>query len=189
MTGVPGIVAVVGVPGTGKTTVCQILSRMVRHTYINYGELMLQVAGEWNLAENLEDLFNLSLDQQHLIWVEAARRIRRLDYVLMDLHGIDLSPLGYLISLPVDLITPDIIVILESEPQSIFERRLVDSKRRVMENPGSIREHMELLRTSMFVCSAILGSLVSIVENNDPHEAALEVLRIIEAAGDATTLP
>ncbi|WP_432703690.1 adenylate kinase [Methanothermobacter thermautotrophicus] len=189
MKGVPGTVAVVGVPGTGKTTVCRILSGMVKHAYINYGELMLRVAGEWNLAETLEDLFKLPMDQQHLIWLEAAHRIKRLDYVLMDLHGLDRSPMGYLISLPVDLITPDIIVILESDPQSIIRRRMTDSKMRVMESPESLREHMEMLRTSMFVCSAVLGSVVSIVENSDPHEAALDILRIIEAAGTAATTP
>ncbi|MDI6819271.1 MAG: adenylate kinase [Methanothermobacter thermautotrophicus] len=189
MKGVPRTVAVVGVPGTGKTTVCRILSGMVRHTYINYGELMLRVAGEWNLAETLEDLFKLPMDQQHLIWLEAAHRIRRLDYVLMDLHGLDRSPRGYLISLPVDIISPDIIVILESDPQSILWRRMADSKMRVRESLESLREHMEMLRTSMFVCSAVLGSVVSIVENHDPEEAALDILGIIEAAWAGDTTP
>lgn len=99
------------------------------------------------------------------------------------------GPPWVLISLPVDIISPDIIVILESDPQSILWRRMADSKMRVRESLESLREHMEMLRTSMFVCSAVLGSVVSIVENHDPEEAALDILGIIEAAWAGDTTP
>ncbi|MCG2827675.1 adenylate kinase [Methanothermobacter sp. K4] len=188
MPGFPETIAIVGVPGVGKTTLCRILSEKLDHTFINYGELMLEIAGERSLAGTLEELFSLSLDQQHNIWREAAHRVSEMKGVVLDLHGLDRSPLGYLVSLPVEFITPDLIIILESDPHDIIKRRIADSRRRMHDTPSSLLEHMELLRTAMFVCAALMGSIVSVVENRTPEGTASEITEIIKAAEDLEIL-
>jgi adenylate kinase len=188
MPGFPETIAIVGVPGVGKTTICRILSEKLDHSFINYGELMLEVAGERGLAGTLGELFSLPLDQQHHIWREAAHRVSEMKGVVLDLHGLDRSPLGYLVSLPVEFITPDLIIILESDPHDIIKRRIADSKRRMHDTPSGLLEHMELLRTAMFVCAALMGSIVSVVENRTPEGTASEITEIIKAAEDLEIL-
>ncbi|MDI9618053.1 adenylate kinase [Methanothermobacter sp.] len=188
MPGFPETIAIVGVPGVGKTTICRILSEKLDHNFINYGELMLEVAGERGLAGTMEELFSLPMDQQYIIWREAAHRVSEMKWVLLDLHGLDRSPIGYLLSLPVEFITPDLIIILESDPLDIIKRRSADSKRRIHDTPSSLMEHMELLRTAMFVCATLMGSIVSVVENRTPEVAASEITEIIKAAEDVEIL-
>ncbi|MGB9837828.1 adenylate kinase [Methanothermobacter sp.] len=189
MQGFPETIVIVGVPGVGKTTVCGILSEKLDHTFINYGELMLEVAEERCLAGTLDELFRLSMDQQHSVWREAALRVSEMKGVLLDLHGLDRSPLGYLVSLPLEFITPDLIIILESDPHDIIKRRIADSKRRMRDTPSGLVEHMELLRTAMFVCAALMGSIVSVVENRTPERTACEIIEIIKTAEDLRILP
>ncbi|MDI6702874.1 adenylate kinase [Methanothermobacter wolfeii] len=180
----PETIAVVGVPGAGKTTVCRILSGRIRHRYINYGDLMLKIATERSMAGTREELFSLPLEDQHGIWLEAASRIQGTGCVLVDLHGLDQSPQGYIVSLPVEFIDPDLIIILESDPLTVLERRMADTRKRIIETPESLREHMEMLRLSMAVCAALKGSALSIVSHRDPETTAKKIIGIIESLGD-----
>ena len=59
--------AVVGAPGVGKTSLCRLASESLGYDYVNYGELMLEIAGQKSLAYNLPDLFKLNFNIQHEI--------------------------------------------------------------------------------------------------------------------------
>lgn len=158
----------VGVPGVGKTSLCKLASESVGYRYVNYGELMLQISEEEGMASTQEEMFRLPLDLQHIIWKKAASRIKDQKGVLVDLHGIDRSPVGYLISLPLEILSPEIIIIVESSCENILNRRISDlNKPRPVEDMSSIKEHMGLLRVSMAVSSALLGSYFAVLENND----------------------
>ncbi len=160
-------VVVTGVPGVGKTSLCRIVSKELGYNYINYGDLMLSIAESKGLASTDIQMFSLDIEIQYGIWKSAALKIKDMDNALVDLHGVDQSSIGYIISLPVEFIKPDIIVLIEASKENILLRRSEDSKERIIDTYKSLTEHMEILKTTMFSCSAILGSNLVILENND----------------------
>lgn len=159
------LAVVVGVPGVGKTSLSHQAAQSLGYNHINYGELMLQMADERGVASTLEEMFQLPLDLQHTIWKKAAFLIKDQKDVIVDLHGLDRSSKGYLISLPVEILSPQIIIVVEASYENIIRRRIHDqSKFRPLKN---IKEHMMLLRVAMANCSALMGCSLVILENND----------------------
>jgi adenylate kinase len=170
---------VVGVPGVGKTSLCEAVSRQLGYHYINYGELMLEIAIERDLTHNLEDMLQLKPPLQYQIWKSAAFSIQKEENVLIDLHGVDLMSDGYLISLPFEIIPPEIIVIIETSYDEILGRRTTDiSKNRALEDYKTTKEHMTLLKYSMATINVILGSNLVVLENDD-FQTCLEHLKTV----------
>jgi adenylate kinase len=162
------LAVVVGVPGVGKTSLSESASESLGYQYVNYGDLMLQIAQEEGTASTQEEMFKLPLDSQYRIWRRAALRVKPWKKVLLDLHGIDHSSQGYLTSLPVDILLPEIIIIVESSSLNILKRRNIDiHKKRPMETIKEIEEHMGILRISMAVCAALLGSYFTVLQNDN----------------------
>ncbi len=172
-------VAIVGVPGVGKTSLCREVSKNIEHPHINYGDLMLEIAREQNLAENEEELFSLSIQTQYDIWREAALRIRKRDKALIDLHGLDQSSIGYILSVPFEIIKPSFIIIIESQPELILFRRKLDKKKRIKDNIKSLIEHMEMLRILIVILSTFIGCKFSIIQNVNFKEAADEIKHLL----------
>ena len=163
------LAAMVGVPGVGKTSLCRRASQSLGYDYVNYGELMLQIAGQRGLAYNLSELLKLDIDVQHEIWRTAALRIKDEDDVLLDLHGIDHFEVGYILSLPIEILKPDLIVVIEASYDNVLKRRQKDilEKKRDIQGLKGFNEHKEMLRISMAICSVILGCNFLILENNN----------------------
>ena len=161
------VVVVTGVPGVGKTTLCRRVSEDLGYNYVNYGDLMLDIAKSKDLASTDYEMFSLDIDTQQIIWKGAALKIKDMDRVLVDLHGIDQSSIGYILSLPIEIISPDIIVVIESSKDNILGRRRKDTKERIIDTIKSLNEHMSMLRTSMAVCSALLGCNLIVLKNDD----------------------
>lgn len=157
----------VGVPGVGKTSLCRKVSGILGCNYANYGDLMLKIAQNKRLASTDPEMFSLDMDVQHEIWKTTALKIKDMSNVLVDLHGMDPSKIGYILSLPLDILSPDIIVIIEASYQNIIKRRHGDkSKQRIIEDMESVKEHMEILKTSMAVCSALVGCNFLVLKND-----------------------
>lgn len=166
------IAALVGVPGVGKTSLSKSLARARGYRHVNYGELMLEVAMSKGLASNQDEMFELKFEVQESIWKEAGFRVKKLaessTKILMDLHGVDGSKMGYLISLPIEIVSPDIIVVVESSYENIVNRRISDiTRNRHVEDLQSVFEHMNILRLSMMACSVICNAYMSVVDNDD----------------------
>ncbi len=176
------VVVVTGVPGVGKTTLCRRVSKDLGYNYINYGDLMLDIAISKDLASTDSEMFSLDIETQHGIWKEAALKIKDMDNVLVDLHGVDQSSIGYILSLPIEIISPDIIVIVESSKDNILQRRHKDTKERIIDTIKSLKEHMNMLRISMASCSAILDCNF-IILNNDNFEDCLTTMRNLLGTG------
>ncbi|HML06492.1 MAG TPA: AAA family ATPase [Methanobacterium sp.] len=160
-------VVVTGVPGVGKTSLCRVVSDDLGYNYVNYGDLMLSIAESRGLASTDSEMFSLDIDVQYTIWRDAALKIKDMGRAFVDLHGVDQSSIGYIVSLPVEIINPDIIVLIESSKDNILGRRRKDSKERIIDTVKSLKEHMDILRITMASCSAILGCNLIIFQNDD----------------------
>jgi adenylate kinase len=160
-------VVVTGVPGVGKTSLCRKVSDDLGYNYVNYGDLMLSIAESRDLASTDTQMFSLDIDIQYQIWKAAAKRIKDMNSVLVDLHGVDQSSIGYIISLPVEIIKPDIIVLIESSMDNILGRRKKDTKERIIDTVKSLKEHMDILKITMASYSAIFGCNLVILNNDD----------------------
>ncbi len=135
-------VAVVGVPGVGKTSLCRAVSPNSNYKHVNYGELMLKTALKNGLATTLPEMFHLNLSIQHEIWKNAALQIKDEKNVLLDLHGVDHPEEGYLISLPFEILPPDLIIIIQASYDNILQRRNFDrEKERLIEREESLKNH------------------------------------------------
>jgi len=171
--------AVVGVPGVGKTSLCQIASLNLGCIHINFGELMLSIAQNKGLASTIPLMLQLDLEVQYSIWKKATLKIKEYQEIhkgdlrvekgiLLDLHGLDLINKGYLVSLPYEIFPPDLIIIIESSYDDILKRRNLDqSKKRIVEYFNTINNHMKMLRFSMNSISELLDCNLVILKNYD----------------------
>ncbi len=173
------MVVVTGVPGVGKTTLCRNVSKDLKYKYVNYGDLMLSIANSRDLASTDFEMFSLDMEIQHEIWKSAALEIKDMKDVLVDLHGVDQSSIGYIISLPIEIIKPDIIIVIESSKDKIFRQRDKDTKKRINDTIESLKEHMDILRNTMASCSAILGCNFAILANDNFEECLIQMKNIL----------
>lgn len=175
------IITVVGVPGVGKTSICKEVSQKIGCSYVNYGDLMLDIACNKDLAKSDQEMFSLDMDLQYNIWKEAANIISEKEHVIVDLHGLDQSPKGYLFSLPIEIISPTLIVIIESSLENIILQRNADiAKERLKDNFKTLNEHMQMLRVSMAVTSVILGSNLYLINNYDLDNSKHEFINLLK---------
>jgi len=174
------VVVVTGVPGVGKTSLCRRICHELEYNYVNYGDLMLEIAQNRDLASTDHDMFALPIDLQHDIWKSTALKIKDLKNVVIDLHGVDQSQIGYIISLPLEIIYPDLIIVIEASEDKILFRRNEDSKERIIDSLYSLKQHKWFLRTTMAICSVIFGCNLSIL-NNDNFDDCLTKMRNILA--------
>ncbi len=142
-------VVVAAVPGAGKTTTLQILSRLRGDVKIvNFGDYMFKVARErYGIRDRDEMRRKLSLEDYRKIQLEAAREISKLEgNVIIDTHLAIKTPRGYYPGMPrevVSILRPDVFVLLEFDPKDILERRLKDLRIKgpVKTSAGTVSEH------------------------------------------------
>lgn len=174
------VAAVVGVPGVGKTSLCKNVAEKIGCNYVNYGDMMLEISQKEGLAQTDKEMFSLDMNIQYHIWKETAYEIAKMNNVLVDLHGLDQSPEGYLFSLPLEIICPTRIVIVESSPENIlFRRRNDSSKDRIKDDFKSLKQHMSMLRISIAISSVLLGSTFYLLQNNEINISKMELAKIL----------
>ncbi len=164
-------IIVVGVPGAGKTSIMEEVSKRVNYKIVNYGDVMLQMAIGKNLVEHRDEMRKLPIEIQRELQEEAAKKIGTMENVIVDTHLTIKTPSGYFPGLPkwiLDEIHPDLIVIVEAEPQEIIRRRKNDtSRKRDYETYEEIEEHIMANRYAGFTCSILTGAPLMILQNRD----------------------
>jgi adenylate kinase len=173
------VIIVTGIPGVGKTTVLNKAAEIAKQDYtveiVNYGSVMLDTAVSSGFVENRDQLRLLPPEKQRTIQKTAAETIAKKagqgKLLIVDTHMLIATPEGYLVGLPqwvVTILEPDVIVLVEAEPDSIASRRSKDTSRlRDEDSPMEISIHQNLCRAAATACSTLTGATVKIVNNKE----------------------
>ncbi|WP_054847404.1 adenylate kinase [Methanoculleus chikugoensis] len=175
-------VVVTGVPGVGKTTVIngameRLAAEGVEYTAVNFGTFMFEVAKKENLAADRDEMRKLEKDVQKRLQQAAASGIAAMSggdaNVIIDTHSSVKTPAGGFLAggLPewvLRELMPDIVVLVETDPDQILMRRLGDASRtRDMEGHRAIAEHQEFNRAVSAAYAMYTGCTIKIVRNEN----------------------
>ena len=172
-------VVVTGVPGVGKTTVIngameRLAAEGIAYEAVNFGSFMFDVARKENLAADRDEMRKLGKDVQKRLQQAAASEIAAMSAdanIIVDTHSSVKTPAGFLAGLPewvLKELMPDIVVLVETDPDQILMRRLGDASRtRDMEGARAIAEHQEFNRAVSAAYAMYTGCTVKVVRNEN----------------------
>ena len=199
-------IILLAVPGAGKTTIIQFVQkRRPQVKTIVYGDIMLKIAQSHTNVRNRDDLRKLPISQQKQIQHEAAHHIAAIKGdVIIDTHASVKTSVGYWSGLPANIIQeigPDLIVLLEFNPEVVMNRRNKDMKiqqptkteRGIIINPRPSRDrenreeielHQDINRHYAIASSHQIGCPLKIIdlrftEENDFHHTEVASEEII----------
>ena len=166
-----GVIVVTGIPGVGKTTVMKKAAEGMDIQFVTFGTVMIDIAKEQGLVNDRDGMRKLSLDQQKELQIKTAEKIGNMENVIVDTHCTIKTPKGYLPGLPEWVVTklnPTSIVIVEADPEEIYNRRIKDTTRnRDSDSKEKIDEHQLMNRSVAMAYAALTGATVKIVFNHD----------------------
>jgi len=193
------VVIATGIPGVGKTTVCreaeaQAKAEGIKLTVINYGDVMVEIMEKRGLMIHRDKLRKMDVATQKVLQAEAATKLAKAveaaeGHVIIDTHMVVRTPFGYLPGLPkhvLEALKPDLLVLIEADPEEIASRRSKDLKagerlrdeRRVEE----LREELQFSRMVASACSVFTGAPVAVIKNptGGQKEAGRKLLELIK---------
>jgi adenylate kinase len=166
-----GVIVVTGIPGLGKTTVMKKAAEGMDIQFVTFGTVMIEIAQELGLVKDRDDMRKLTLKQQKDLQVKSAEKVASMGNVILDTHCTVKTPKGYMPGLPewvVKKINPTAIVLVEADPEEIYNRRASDKTRsRDPDTKEQINEHQMMNRAAAMAYAALTGSTVKIVFNHD----------------------
>ena len=189
------VVVVTGIPGTGKTTVCNETLKLAEQTgkkihMVNYGSIMVELTQKRGKSLHRDTLRKSELAFQRNLQAGAARIISKKagavnGNLIVDTHMSIKTASGYWAGLPfhvLQLLNPDMFVLVEAEPHEILSRRHKDKSRkrdRVLED--EILEEILFSRLMAAACAVLTGASVKTVDNptGKQAKAAKEVLKLL----------
>ncbi len=194
------VVIVTGVPGVGKTTVINTLSRLaeeegVKLHIVNFGSYMLDTALKLGLVEDRDKIRTLPLRQQlelqreaaKRIVVDAGQRLGRDGVLIVDTHALVKTRAGYWPGLPrhvLDELKPDMIAVIEARPEEIVSRQERDETRYRADMGGveGVRQLMLNARNASIASAVHYASTIAVIENREGEveTAARELLNLIK---------
>lgn len=180
-----------GVPGVGATTVAEEALEEINFEVVNFGTVMLEVAKEEGLVEKRDEIRKLPQEKQRDIQEKAGKEIadrseEGKDF-LVDTHCTVNTPEGYLPGLPewvLRPLEPDVIILVEADPDEILFRRLedIEERERDIEGTKEIDQHQKVNRSAAMSYATLTGSTVKIIENHDDQleKAVEEMINLFE---------
>jgi adenylate kinase len=166
-----GVIVVTGIPGVGKTTVMQKAAEGMDIQFVTFGTVMIDIAKELGLVKDRDEMRKLTLDQQKQLQIKTAEKVGKMKNVILDTHCTVKTPKGYMPGLPewvLRKLNPTAIIIVEADPQEIFNRRAKDTTRnRDPDSVEKIAEHQMMNRAVAMAYATLTGATVKIVFNHD----------------------
>jgi len=166
-----GVIVVTGIPGVGKTTVMKNAAEGMDIKFVTFGTVMSEIAIETGLVQNRDEMRKLTLEQQKDLQIKSAEKIASMGNVILDTHCTIKTPKGYLPGLPewvIKKLKPTAIVVVEADPEEIYNRRAGDKTRnRDPDTKEQIDEHQMINRAAAMAYATLSGSTVKIVFNHD----------------------
>jgi len=189
------VVIVTGIPGSGKTTVCNEILKLAEQAgrkvaVINYGTVMVELSQKLGKSLHRDDLrkkkpsFQLDL-QKKAAEAISRRAVNAEGVVIVDTHMSIKTVDGYLAGLPfpvLQLLKPTAFVLVEAEPQEILSRRFRDvTRKRDKALESEIMEELLFSRFMAAACSVLTGATVKIVNNPGGKQvkAAKEIMKLL----------
>lgn len=170
-----GVIVVTGIPGVGKTTVMQKAAEGMNIKFVTFGTVMIEIAKRLGWAKDRDEMRKLPLEKQKELQIKTAEEVAKMGNVIVDTHCTIKTPQGYMPGLPEWVVTklkPKTIVIVEADPEEIYNRRQKDeTRRRDQDSIEEIAEHQQMNRAIAMAYSALTGATVKIIQN---HDNALE---------------
>jgi len=189
------VIVVTGIPGTGKTTVCNEAVKLAEQTgkkiqVVNYGSIMVELSHKHEKSLHRDELRKSGLTFQRNLQAEAAKIISKKTAeaegdLIVDTHMSIKTANGYLAGLPfhvLQLLNPDMFILVEAENHEVLSRRLKDKTRKrdkLLED--EIMQEILFSRLMAAACAVLTGASVKIVKNpaGKQAEAAVEVLKLL----------
>jgi adenylate kinase len=166
-----GVVVVTGIPGVGKTTVMKEAAEGIDIQFVTFGTVMADIAIEMNLVKNRDEMRKLTLEQQKELQIKTAEKVAKMDNVIVDTHCTVKTPKGYMPGLPewvIKKLNPTAIVVVEADPEEIYNRRSKDiTRNRDPDSKEKIAEHQQMNRSAAMAYATLSGATVKIVFNHD----------------------
>ncbi len=188
------IVVLTGVPASGGTTVTrkaieQLEAQGNPFKMVIYSDIMLEEAIQRGWVQARDDIRKLDPPKQRDLQQIAARTIADMATtpLVVDTHATVRTPKGYLPGLPtwvLNELKPDLILVVEAEPQEIMRRRNADkSRKRDVQDERGIQEHQEVNKAICMAYAAYTGATVKILQNRDGKlsEAVQELMSTLQA--------
>jgi adenylate kinase len=166
-------VVISGIPGVGKSTILEMVSKKTQYEIINFGSLMFEMAVDLDLVKTRDDIRRLDVDTQKNLQKKASNKIGKMDNIIIDTHMSIKSPAGYLPGLP-EWVLRELMVssyfLIESTPEEIKRRRENDTTRsRDGDTVQDIKEHQEVNRYYAAAYSVYSGATIKYIYNPDNH--------------------
>lgn len=166
-----GVIVVTGIPGVGKTTVMKQAAEGIDIKFVTFGSVMIDIAKEMGLVKDRDEMRKLTLEQQKDLQIRSAEKVASMGDVILDTHCTVKTPKGYMPGLPewvLKKLKPTAIVVVEADPDEIFNRRAKDSTRnRDPDSEEEIAEHQQINRAAAMSYATLTGATVKIVFNHD----------------------
>lgn len=182
-----------GIPGVGKTSVLNELQDLAQQsnfdlTIVNFGTAMNEIMRGLGRNMHRDDMRQQTIETQKRTQELAAHEIMKRaeqGLVMIDTHMFVSTPSGMWAGLPrniLDIIKPELLVLIEANPEHIAARRRGDlSRKREQSLSEGIAFDLEWSRAIAAASAVETGAPVKVIRNDTGRQkqAALELFQAI----------